>query len=328
MTDDELDLLASAYVDGEATPEEVALVERDPELLARVEFFRTLEVDEPAAPPAGLAGTQLAAAMVEFERLTDGAGEGEGAEGDGAGEAEPTTAPVVDLQERAAARSPRPASSGRDRARSARTMPSWLPAAAAFIVIGGGAIWAFGQAGGSDDDAAESATEALDTTEESSDEASDAGDDGGEATSAGAAQSDLAAESAALPEAEEAADDDAMEQEEAMEEEEAMEDESAEDRADDEGDAEADFVELTPLLFFAEPPTDEELGATVLPEPETDLDRSSCGPEIQAPSLGQLVGFVPVEVLGQPAELFVFESAADGTEVRLLVDENCLPFDR
>src|SRR3954463_13468552 len=41
LTPEEADELVSAYVDGEATPVEAALVEADATLLARVEVFRT-----------------------------------------------------------------------------------------------------------------------------------------------------------------------------------------------------------------------------------------------------------------------------------------------
>lgn len=65
MTGDELDLLASSYLDGEATPDEVALVEGDPGIMARVEQFRSLRVPTPT-PPAGLAQAQMAQAMALY----------------------------------------------------------------------------------------------------------------------------------------------------------------------------------------------------------------------------------------------------------------------
>ncbi len=54
MTDDELDLLASSFLDGEATPDEVALIEGDPALLARVEELRLAQaaVRTPVPPPS------------------------------------------------------------------------------------------------------------------------------------------------------------------------------------------------------------------------------------------------------------------------------------
>ena len=128
MTDDELDLLASAYLDGEATPEEVALVERDPALQARVEEFRTLGgglADTPAPSPA-LRQAHLTAALAEFGTLrADAPTERMGTVGparDGSASDGATGDRVVDLRDRASARRRGPQ----------RSLPSWLPAASQF----------------------------------------------------------------------------------------------------------------------------------------------------------------------------------------------------
>jgi hypothetical protein len=62
---DTLDELASAYLDGEATPDEVARVESDPELLARVASLRAVgeAVGEPIAPPPEAADAAVARAL-------------------------------------------------------------------------------------------------------------------------------------------------------------------------------------------------------------------------------------------------------------------------
>ncbi len=342
MTDDELDLLASAYVDGEATPDEVAMVERDPELQARVEIFRSVQIGEEAAaatPPAGLADRHLAAALAEFEavgRTADGADDGAD-DPDEIGR----TAPVVDLRDASARRADRAADSAatasgaasagraaRSNSRPARTMPSWLPAAAGFVIVGGGFLWAVGQTGGDDDSAdTETASLAVDDSAEETEAGSDAaeasGDDG-----------DAAAMSAMSDEAMEESDegDDAMAEDEAGEADRAdgAADSEAAAPADDDSDdgsaedAEAELVEPEPLLFFDEVP---DVDAIVeLPEPETDIERSLCGPEIITTTLGEFVGFIPVLVQEQPAEIYLFLDG-DGAEIRLLIDEGCQPIE-
>ncbi len=333
MTDDELDLLASAYVDGEATPDEVAQVERDPELLARVEAFRAVRADEPITPPPGLAETQLAAAMGAFDAqfATPGMVEAAAVVTDGPGDAadgqaaRPTTeAPVVDLRDRAARRSAEAARV--PAARSRRSMPAWLPAAAAVVVIGGGIVWAAGRTSGGDDDA-ETASFDVDAADE-------AGADGEaaeeseqavmtESADAMAADGDDAAgTAAAVPESAES--DDAMEEEAA--EDEAMEDE---DGSTGEGADRTDGAGPLPSAFtFEQVPTQDDVDALDLDAigVEVDLTLSSCAAEVDAPSLGELTGFVPVEVEGVPGEVLVFDNP-DGAEVRLLVDDACVPLD-
>jgi len=339
MTDDELDLLASAYVDGEATPDEVAMVERDPELQARVEIFRSVEMDEETAavpPPAGLVDQHLAAALAEFEAI--------GGSGDGAGDGVESTddadrtAPVVDLRDVSARRADRAtrsetaatsagsgARASRSNSRPARTMPSWLPAAAGFVIVGGGFLWAVNQTGGGDDDT-ETASLAIDDTadEIEADAAEESGEDGDAA--AMSAMSDEAMEES--DDGDDAMEEDAMAADEAEEEDRAAgaADSDAAAPADDEGDdesaedAEAEPVELEPLLFFDEVPDVDTI--VDLPEPETDIERSLCGPEIITTALGEFVGFIPVVVQGQPAEIYLFLDG-DGAEIRRLIDERC-----
>lgn len=331
MNDDELDLLASAYVDGEATPDEVAMVERDPELQARVEAFRAIQVDGSITPPPGLVDQHVAEAMEEWFEAISSTGAtsapaatataGETAteiDDDTAGE----TAPVVDLAAASARRSER-----RSRQAPRRTMPSWLPAAAGLFIIGGGAIWAVGQSGGGDDTEAASIA-ADDSAEETSAESAELveSDDGD--AEAMTAMADEAMEE----ESEDAMEDDAMADEgddsasraDADAAAAAPADGGADESADDEEaeDAEEAFVDLEPQLFFDEVPDVDALAD--LPEPEPDLERSLCGPEIVTPTLGEPLGFIPVEVSGEPAEIYLFLDA-DGTEIRLLIDGDCQP---
>ena len=338
MTDEELDLLASAYVDGEATPDEVALVERDPELQARVELFRSVQVEDDGAgstPPAGLVDRHLSAALAEFEAIRGA--DGGATDGADAPDEVGRTAPVVDLRDatRRADRSGAAASAGgaasrtgRSSSKRARTMPSWLPAAAGFVIVGGGFLWAVGQTGG-DDDSAETASLAIDDSAD--DSATDAaGGDDGDADAMTAMSDDVMEESDDAME-EEAMEEDAMDEDEG---EAARADEAAESAAapaegdgdDDESaeDAEEELVEPEPLLFFDEIP---DVDAIVdLPEPETDIERSLCGPEIITTTLGTFVGFIPVTVEERPAEIYLFEDG-DGAEIRLLIDEACEPIE-
>ncbi len=173
MTDDELDLLASSYLDREATPDEVARVEADPELRARVELLRSVGVTAPATPP-GLAQAQLARAMALYRPgSTPDRGE--------AAEPAPGAEPVIDLTERRRGRE--------ERASRLR----WLTSAAAVLVVGVGAVALINQIGGSED--AEMAT--ADTSTETATEAAEvapAAD--AEAGAADMAQAEMAGESA------------------------------------------------------------------------------------------------------------------------------------
>lgn len=327
MTDDELDLLASAYVDGEATPEEVAMVERDPELQARVEAFRAVVVDEPISPPAGLLDSQVAVAMAEFDVLaaaasSDLGGSDAALDGDG----QETAAPVVDLRAESIRRSGREydrATAGRVRpaTRPRRTMPSWLPAAAGFVIIGGGLIWAIGQAGGGGDDDAEASETAVAAFD--GDEGTDAAAETEAMEEADAGEAQMAADDAMEDDSDDGMDESAADGESRSDAAGAAptrgdSDESAEESED----AEADFAVPEPLLFFDTIPDPDTI--EVLPDAELDLERSLCGAEIVTATLGDPVGFIPVEVESQPAELFLFLDG-DGSEIRVLVDDNCQP---
>jgi hypothetical protein len=72
-----LDELASAYVDGEATPDEVARVDADPTLLARVAELRTVAaaVAEPVdPPPAEVRDAHIAAALAAADEPAERTG--------------------------------------------------------------------------------------------------------------------------------------------------------------------------------------------------------------------------------------------------------------
>jgi hypothetical protein len=173
MTDDELDLLASSYLDREATPDEVALVEADPELRARVELLRSVGVTAPATPP-GLAQAQLARAMALYRPgSTPDRGE--------ADEPAPGAEPVIDLTERRRGREER---AGRLR---------WLTSAAAVLVVGVGAVALINQIGGSEDAEMATADTSTETATEAAEVAPAADADAG---AADMAQAEMADESA------------------------------------------------------------------------------------------------------------------------------------
>jgi hypothetical protein len=75
------------------------------------------------------------------------------------------------------------------------------------------------------------------------------------------------------------------------------------------------------MLVFDEVPDPDTLQD--LPEPEPDLSLSRCAGELEVGGL-EPVGFLPIEIAGEPAELHLLV-AADGAEVRLLVDDRCAP---
>jgi len=65
------DELVSAYLDGQAAPHEVVIVESSPELMARVEATRSIAdlVSGPAAPPAAQKDAHISAALDAFDAL-------------------------------------------------------------------------------------------------------------------------------------------------------------------------------------------------------------------------------------------------------------------
>ncbi len=68
---DHYDELVSAYLDGEATPEEAALVEADASLLRQVRQFESLRLTSlpPVTPARDVKERHLAAALAEFDSL-------------------------------------------------------------------------------------------------------------------------------------------------------------------------------------------------------------------------------------------------------------------
>ncbi len=292
MTDDELDLLASAYLDGEATPEEVALVERDPALQARVAELRSISerLRAPVPPPSEqLKERQLAAAMAGLGSLD--------AEPAATGPAHQQLAgaergQVVDLRE----------------ARRARSMPRWLPAAAVFLLLGGGVVWLAQSVGESDD--ADTASGVIER-DESADVESEtvAADAAAEATE----EDMLAAEEGAATERQLAGDG-----EDAADEAATSAPAAEESMADD---AAGGFAPLEPVAVFDEVPDPADV-LDELPAPFEELERSSCSLDLELEPGSEPLGFLPIEIGDEPAEIYVVVDG-DGRESVLIVDGRC-----
>lgn len=329
MTDEELDLIASAYVDGEATPEEVALVEREPALAARVEEFRALDAEIAGAPPVpeNLKEQQISAALAAFDATPKTTGQAPATVSVGAPEN------VIDLTDRSSGRGGSDSTPLTDRTaptsiESRSMFPSWLAAAAAVVVIGGGVVFSLNRLSGGGDDA-ETAT---------ADVASDAPDAG---------EGEVSAEARAMEESTEEAEDTDQaagtenfmdaddEEDDAMEEEEeAMEDEAADAAAssgpaDEGGDAESTeggFFPDEPIMTFSSVPDPDTAMEALsdLPEFRSDVFRSNCGESLGLPDDSTVGSFAPIEIAGEPAELFLIVGS-DGAESPLIVDAGCEP---
>lgn len=151
LPDDQLATLASVYLDGVATPEEVALVEGDVDALAEVERLRQVRALVGDVEPAAISRreTHLAAALDAWDRLPDAERDGTPRSIVAAG-VDPITAAAASSMS-TPARSPR----GRKGMRS----NGWIMAAAAGLVVvlaGGLALRSLDDDGDDTSDAVES----------------------------------------------------------------------------------------------------------------------------------------------------------------------------
>ena len=122
------DLLASLYLDGEATPAERARVETDPRLLARVQAFEAITNElSSVTPPPGLDRSQISAALDVFDQQQTPAVTATPLAGASAAPASSDSAGVTSLAER------------RERKQSKR-VPTWLSAAAA-VALDEDVVW-------------------------------------------------------------------------------------------------------------------------------------------------------------------------------------------
>lgn len=206
--------LVSAYVDGLAAPDEVAVVEASPALMAQVATMRsvTAALGQPASPAPAIKEAHLGAALAEFDSLFGS--DQDQADQDQADQDQPVVRSLDEARATRAKRRPR--------------RLNMVAAAAAAVALLFAGVVAVGLNSGGD---------SFDTV-----------------TEATSASSDAAIESSsALVLGDEDASDDsadaAMDDDEAMDEEEAMEDESTAARSEPamaeaamEADAEADFA--------------------------------------------------------------------------------------
>lgn len=336
MTDDELDLLASSYLDGEATSDEVALVEGDPELQDRVAQLRAVRVTSVAAP-AGLAQAQVARAMAAY--VPGSAGVGKGAiTGEAAVEpaasavAMPET--VVDLAERRRQRE------GRLR---------WLSSAAAVLVVGIGAVALINQIGaGDEDEMATAETEAETDTaastvvaqaEMADESAADAtGDDGAEAEMADESAADATGDDEAAP----AGGEMLVEAEESADAEESLTLDQSDQDVDASAGAERTLRQLPESGFFPDEPAasydrlpggDEMVGDLELPwRDEAGASCLDAFPSDSSPYASdevEVIAYLPFEVTdgddaGVYEALYVIVAGAEEVVVVLRPDD-CTP---
>ena len=357
MTDEELDALASSYLDGEATPEEVALVERDSTLMARVHELRQVQalLRAPVQAPQELKDQQLTAALAEFSgdrRATLSVFESDRSTGEppiditGDDSVPPVVVPVGVGAEAPAV------DAGSDvidlRSRQSRRRPDnrmrWLSAAAGFLVFGFGAVFLAGQMNSADNGADEAAVAAADDSADAIEESESfegAADDG---AAAGAA---IAADDAA---AEAMADSDAaMESEEmsADAEEPLAVTDSADDTGADEEAAEesADGAGGPPIIFDDVPdsgffPNEPAVGYSNVPSSDEivgnlDLrwrqpESAQCAARVSLQADAEVIGHLPIEVTNPDGTTAVVEALYIVTgpdfEVILVDPDSCALF--
>lgn len=232
------DLLASLYLDGEATAAERAQVEADPELMARVRSFEVMASDlSSVTPPPDLARLQIGAALDAFDQQNESstpplrAVPSPQAASTGAISSETASSKT------ASSSTVTSLSDQRER-KQARGIPNWLAAAAALALVVGGLGFVSTLVGGGDD--TDTASVALDSDDASASGANRTFDE--ESSAEAESAETLMTESDAMDT--EAMEDDAMADdatdeaaeapEEAMEEAEAEVETSGDDAATDE----------------------------------------------------------------------------------------------
>ena len=171
---DDLTLLASAYLDGDVTADERARVEGDPDVLAEVDRLRSVRalLGDVATPQISVREAHLAAALGAWERLPEA--ERSGARRD----VTPVGIDAAAVAGAASVTAPTPLSSRRRTSRTSSTR--WLTGAAAalVLVLAGGVALQLSTANDTDDAASSTeaeadATEALTASGEAADPAAD-----------------------------------------------------------------------------------------------------------------------------------------------------------
>lgn len=285
------DLLASLYLDGEATPAERVRVETDPVLMARVQSFEAIALElSSVTPPANLSSTQIAAALDLFDQQL----------------ASPITAEPSDRATASPVSGSKVSSlAARRERKQARGIPTWLSVAAAAALVVGGLGFVSTLGSGGDDSSVDAAMDAPSDPAASSTNR----DNGALSTEAastaettasadGEVMEEEAMEMAADDSADEAMEDDAMEEEAGNEE--ASTDQDFDDGADD--------SELGPIpLDQLEATTAAGYLALLSDHPLQPIANSPCA---ESPLINGLFGvdsFLPVVFNGVVASLLVQE---------------------
>ncbi len=346
MTEEERDQLASVYLDGEATSQEVALVERDSDLQLRVQKLQSVSarLGSSITISPSLKEQHLAAALAQFDPAQSLGDAGTTADSFGpATSTEPENSEVaategedniIDLASRRFESAPTLSDEPMTTVKS-RSMPQWLSAAAVTLCVLGGGVWLASQMGSSSDETSfESAGAAADFDEAADSEAMTATDDAMEESSAKSVEESVEesgmADSAAAERSTTTIADRAPEDSEETSD--ATEVEPGEDAAADEDlgesltDAEVagngGFFPNEPVASFGETPNTADLVEAPPAPPRVDLEQSQCVNEINRPV--QVIGYLPIEVSGQPAEFFIFIDEA-GNEDGIVLDADCQP---
>lgn len=283
------DLLASLYLDGEATEEEVAMVEADALLMERVNELRAVadELARPVAPPVGLSRRQIDVALQAFS---------------------PSTTPDLhtsDVSSPGAMAAPISLAERRTR----RALPSWLGAAAATLMVLGGIGFGLSRLGGSSD--SDSASDLVSAEMRDGSEA--LSQDADAAASASTTTQAAEAETASAAEAGEAAADDAGDASLAPVDPESNSEgtseeatETTEDTDEAGVDAKAFYEENGPW----EVTTFEDITAIAIFEtqpPLLPIDELPCFGSEAVDSLQEPRSYAPLLLDGEPATLVVFE---------------------
>lgn len=269
------DELVSAYLDGQAAPDEIVIVESSPELMERVDVLRSISdlLGDPTEPPAEQKEAHISAALDAFDAMFST--ESAPTVADASTPRLAAVAPIpTEAQPKEQASEVTSLSKAREKRRPRRFNTGVIAAAAAAMLLFV-AVAAFGFGGGDSADVATSAADTASTAEMSSDASDDAAmeDDAMEEAmadsaeeamddrAAGSALSGLdaaqaptpaAADSARVESAEVMADEEAMaDEEEAMEDDVAMDDQESVEAAA-EAEAPAADGDAAANDFFAE----------------------------------------------------------------------------
>jgi len=357
MTDHH-DELASAYLDGQVSPEEAARVEGDPRLMAEVEALagvvERLQTEEAPVEP-GARQRHLSAALAAFDevKVDDGGAAPTnvirfGAAADRPGPGDPPTQVyprAEDVARRAARVASAPAvqdqlGARRSQARRRPGLPNWLSAAAALLIVAGGIGWFMSRQDGSDDTA--TATFSTGSAEEEG------------AVADGAALSEVAESSEAslgspaggdtAKTGAESAGGGALDAQQAVPGAEATAAAAATTAASDGAPATTTSRGVTTAPSSAAPATTEASGGlsfAAAPSGDEVQDRlsalgqspqpaggSTCGVSVPAPTGTSLTGFVPITVGGVAGEALFYRpgSASGATTVVVVRTPSCQAF--